>query len=307
LPLWNSGVVKKEGEDLPASYVIYSYKTTIGSKYYPKPDYFGALHYIEIGRQIGVFHLNNIMNGFFPSMIAQFNNGQPDEIGSTDMARDMENRLTGASKAGKIITFYNDSKEQEATFTPFPVTNEDKKYEVLQDTSRENIFIGHRVTSPLIFGIRDAGGLGNNANELTESLAVFTENVINPYREMIISDLTSLLNSVGLIGVVGFDIVESDEIEAPTDAAKESYNGAQISSAIDIIAKVKEGILTPEQAIVFLVQFLNLPQDIAESFFDTQIQTPTLFREKKKICCSVDSQMTDDQEAFFIDYFVGKG
>ena len=59
------------------------------------------------------------------------------------------------------------------------------------------------------------------------------------------------------------EVVDDKEIEQ-VDA---SYNGAQISSAIDIIAKVQEGVLTEAQAIVFLIQFLQLPEQVARGFF----------------------------------------
>jgi len=55
-------------------------------------------------------------------------------------------------------------------------------------------------------------------------------------------------------------------MEEPLES-EASYNGAQISSAIDIIAKVQEGILTKEQATVFLIQFLQLPPAVAKGFF----------------------------------------
>lgn len=60
--------------------------------------------------------------------------------------------------------------------------------------------------------------------------------------------------------------VTEEVVEEPLEK-EASYNGAQISSAIDIIAKVQEGVLTKEQATVFLIQFLQLPPDVAKGFF----------------------------------------
>tara|TARA_R110001592_G_scaffold45201_4_gene144581 strand:+ start:10205 stop:12397 length:2193 start_codon:yes stop_codon:yes gene_type:complete len=60
--------------------------------------------------------------------------------------------------------------------------------------------------------------------------------------------------------------VTEEVVEEPLEK-EASYNGAQISSAIDIIAKVQEGILTKEQATVFLIQFLQLPPEVAKGFF----------------------------------------
>ncbi len=81
---------------------------------------------------------------------------------------------------------------------------------------------------------------------------------------------------------------------ADANAADVSYNGAQISSAIDIIAKVKEGILTEEQATIFLIQFLQLPEEVAKAFFAgggaIAVQKLSSHLESKKKssgCCEV--------------------
>jgi hypothetical protein len=165
----------------------------VGSNYYPRPDYFGALHYIEIAQQIGVFHLNNILNGFFPSIIAQFNNGQPDPEKAGEVVRNMERNLSGARNAGKMVVLFNDNPDTKATFETFPLTDADKQYDLVQETAKEMVFVGHRVTSPLMFGIRDSSGLGNNANELTESMAVYMDKVVKPYRKMITDVLEDLV------------------------------------------------------------------------------------------------------------------
>ena len=52
-------------------------------------------------------------------------------------------------------------------------------------------------------------------------------------------------------------IVSDDMVTKDIEKVDASYNGAQISSAIDIIAKVQEGILSEAQAIVFLIQLFD--------------------------------------------------
>jgi hypothetical protein len=86
------------------------------------------------------------------------------------------------------------------------------------------------------------------------------------------------------VGVVDGTVAEND--------AAISYNGAQISSAIDIFAKVKEGILTTEQAIVFLIQFLNIPANVAQSLFTQQTAVVSQLGNQS-ICCS--SQKEDSK------------
>jgi hypothetical protein len=192
IPLFK-GLPTSPDENTPTRYVVYKFKQSVGSNYYPRPDYFGALHYIEIAQQIGVFHLNNILNGFFPSIIAQFNNGQPDPEKAREVVRNMEGNLSGARNAGKMVVLFNDNPDTKATFETFPLTDADKQYDLVQETAKEMVFVGHRVTSPLMFGIRDSSGLGNNANELTESMAVYMDKVVKPYRKMITDVLEDLV------------------------------------------------------------------------------------------------------------------
>ena len=61
-------------------------------------------------------------------------------------------------------------------------------------------------------------------------------------------------------------MINPDIAEAGAEADA-SYNGAQISAALDIMIKVKEGFLTSEQAILFLVQFLNIDETDARALF----------------------------------------
>ncbi len=298
IPLFK-GLPTSPDDITPTRYVVYNFKQSVGSNYYPRPDYFGALHYIEIAQQIGVFHLNNILNGFFPSIIAQFNNGQPDPEKAGEVVRNMERNLSGARNAGKMVVLFNDNPDTKAIFETFPLTDADKQYDLVQETAKEMVFVGHRVTSPLMFGIRDSSGLGNNANELTESMAVYMDKVVKPYRKMITDVLEDLVYAeTGVKPVI--EIVDAMENDLPVvdDAAKQSYNGAQIASAIDIIAKIKEGILTEEQAIVFLVQFLQLPEDIARSFFNEQLR-PML---SAHVCCSKEGdKLTPELEKELIE------
>ena len=82
------------------------------------------------------------------------------------------------------------------------------------------------------------------------------------------------------------EIVEeqADPMADITVDKEASYNGAQISSALDIIIKVGEGLLTAEQAIVFLVQMLQFDPSVAKALF-TEGRDATVeiekFRSKK--------------------------
>ena len=179
-------------------------------------------------------------------------------------------------------------------------------YEFLSKTVSEKILTSHRVVSPLMFGVRsEGGGFGNNADELRDSYSLFNNTVIAPFQDILLKAMGGLfaINDIELdiyfITAKPADFLDLDVIETLDEGEQEkegienpqeesevvvdepieegmpvisadneaSYNGAQISSALDIIVKVGEGLLTPEQAIVFLIQMLQFEPSVAEALF----------------------------------------
>jgi len=202
-------------EELPKQ-VMFVHTLKLGSEYYPKPDYVGSVNYIELTRQIGEYHVNNILNGFFPSLIASFNNGIP----SLEEQHLIKNQLTasiqGADNAGKVLTFFNEERDRGVDFTAFPLTDADKQYQFLSEECTKQIMIAHRVTSPLLFGVRDGGGLGSNTDELKTALFIFQKQVIEPYQRLIADSVMEICKASNIISspqVIPNEILQPEPTE----------------------------------------------------------------------------------------------
>jgi hypothetical protein len=178
--------------------VMFQHSMMVGSEYYPKPDYIGSINWIELTRQIGEYHVNNILNGFFPSLIASFNNGIPTLEEQRMIKQQLQMSIQGAENAGKVLTFFNEERDRGVEFTAFPISDSDKQYEFLSNESTNQILIGHRVTSPLLFGIRDGGGLGSNTDELKTSMYLFTKQVIEPFQRIICDGVDEILRAIAV-------------------------------------------------------------------------------------------------------------
>lgn len=178
--------------------VMFQHSMMVGSEYYPKPDYIGSINWIELTRQIGEYHVNNILNGFFPSLIASFNNGIPTLEEQRMIKQQLQLSIQGAENAGKVLTFFNEERDRGVDFTAFPISDSDKQYEFLSTESTNQILIAHRVTSPLLFGIRDGGGLGSNTDELKTSMYLFTKQVIEPFQRIICDGVDEILRAIAV-------------------------------------------------------------------------------------------------------------
>ena len=183
-----------QAEEQPRQ-VIYAHGMMAGSSYYAKPDYFGALNYVELSYQMGLYHVNNILNGLFPSFIINFLNGIPQKEEREAIRREWEERLSGASNAGKFLMTFNEDPTRAPSIESFPLSDADKQYQFLSEETAKQIMVGHRVVSPLIHGIRDTTGFGSNKDEMLVGMEIFNNQVIKPYQRIITNTFAPILGS----------------------------------------------------------------------------------------------------------------
>ena len=177
--------------------IMYVKPFSPGSYYYPKPDYIGSINYIELDKEISIYHINNMQNGMSPSFSIHFKNGIPPQEERNRIRMDIERQLSGAGNAGKFIVTYSDDPERKPDFEPFQLSDADKQYQFLSEEVTGKIMIGHRVTNPMLFGVSVPGKLGGGA-ELEASEAIFEKNVIRPARKVVEEAVKTLLNAAGL-------------------------------------------------------------------------------------------------------------
>ena len=211
IPRFNEGTAGDEPRQ-----VYFHFANRAGSQYYGKPDYFSVVNYIELARQIGIYHVNNIMNGFFPSFIISQFNGVPDPETKREIIAEWNRHASGARNAGKAFFTFHEAGVTPPNITTFPLSDADKQYQYLEESQTRQIMIGHRVTSPLLFGIRDGGGLGSNTDELRQSLAIFNAYVVKPMQQDIVEALEVITGKVVAIKpYVPFEMEEEATPPAP--------------------------------------------------------------------------------------------
>ena len=248
--------------------ILYVKPFSPGSYYYPKPDYIGSIDYIELDKEIGKYHINNIKNGLAPSFTIHFKNGVPAQEERLRIRNDIERQLAGATNAGKFIVTYSDSPDRKPDFEPFPLSDADKQYQFLSEEVVAKIMVGHRVTSPMMFGVMAPGKLGGGL-ELKTAEEIFSSEVIEPYQMIVTESLESIFNAAGASGTITLYKPEAEEANVEV-----SYTGIQISSAVDIISKVGTGELTGPQAVQLLVAMLGFDRTTAEGLFEGAQPTP---------------------------------
>ena len=143
-----------------------------GCRVYPLPEYLGGTAYIELDVEIANFHNNNIKNNFWASAIINFPSGIPSEEEGGEIERQVKRKFSGSDNAGRFIVNFSDGQDNKPEIMRLTPDDLDKQFDILNKTVRDEIFVAHRVTSPMLFGVRTEGQLGGRS-EIVESYEMF--------------------------------------------------------------------------------------------------------------------------------------
>ena len=218
-------------------YVIKPYVS--GYHYYTPIDYSGALPYATLEQEISDYLINDVMNGFSGTKVINFNNNIPPEEKRQEVANEVKRKLTG-SKGDKVIVSFNASAENKTTVDDIPLNEAPAHYQYLSTECFEKLIVGHRVTSPMLLGIRDTGGgLGNNADEIETATRLFDNIVIRPYQLEIIEALDEILSVNGIALNLYFktiqplDFIDVNTLNAETNEEETGVKMSKVCCSSD--------------------------------------------------------------------------
>jgi hypothetical protein len=233
---WSEVTFKTQPKRIPAFgtsnsglEILYIKPYRAGFYYYSPVDYQGGLQYAELEEEIANYHINNIQNGLAPSMLINFNNGVPTEEQRSLIEQNIQEKFSGSSNAGRFILAFNDSKELSASIEPVILSDAHEQYKFLSDESMRKVMVSHRIVSPMLVGIKDNTGLGNNAEELQTASLLMDNTVIRPMQVTILDDLERILMYNGIELDIYFKTLQplefTDLTNAITDAEIEKETG----------------------------------------------------------------------------------
>ena len=202
---------------------IYNYsnfnktKKKVNKTIYPQPPYSGGITSILTDVKINKYQLNEISNGFSTGTIINMNNGIPtDDKEKKAIEKEIQENATGEENAGGTIILYNNGKDNEATVLSLNGNDLKDRYLALSQDNRDNIILSHSVTTPILFGIKTEGSLGN-ATELEIGYKIMKANYFKYKQRSILSALNHIASrGYGLQGEITFNEVNLDFIPEPT-------------------------------------------------------------------------------------------
>jgi hypothetical protein len=202
-----------------------------GYDYYCPVDYQGGLAYAELESEVADYLINDVQNGFSGTKVVNFNNGVPDQEKQIQVKNDVMRKLTG-SRGEKVVIAFNNNAESKTTVDDIPLNDAPQHYEYLSSECSNKLIVAHRVTSPLLLGIRtENNGLGSNADEIKTAALLFDNITIKPYQDLITECIDDVLAVNGISLKLYFKTLQPlafiDTDNAITDESREEETGVK--------------------------------------------------------------------------------
>ena len=178
--------------------LLYIKNYSPGKYYYSLPDWMPGLQFAYVEAELSNLHINNIENGFMPLVMVNMNNGIPAPEERQTIESMIEQKFTGTRNAGRFMISFNDDAERRPTIETINIDNLHDKYKYVAEYAQDRILVGHRVTSPLLFGIRTvANGFSSQSEEMKTAFSILQTMTINPFQNLVINFLTTALSEGG--------------------------------------------------------------------------------------------------------------
>jgi len=297
--------------------ILYIKPYRAGFYYYSPVDYQGGLPYAELEEEIANYHINNIQNGLAPSMLINFNNGVPSEEERRSIEQQIATKFSGSSNSGKFILAFNDNKDLAATVDPVQLSDAAEQYQFLSSEATQKIMVSHRIVSPMLLGIKDNSGLGNNADELKTASTLLDNLVIRPKQEIIIDGIDMILAYNDISLNLYFKTLQplefTEDVVTPMDMeTREEETGVKLAK------QDNRPFLRDELAAELLMNIESLGESEEELMQDFDLITADIVEDEgaeydveaylnSRTDLAAQQESEQDTERYKVRYFYAKG
>jgi DNA-binding Lrp family transcriptional regulator len=196
--------------------ILYVKEYRPGLDTYALPGYMGALNYIESDIEVSRHVLGNAQTGFSASKLITLPNGEPSPDEKRNIERRFTDRFSGSDGKKFILSFTTDPARKPIIedLGASDITKED--FTRVDLIIQNNLFAGHQITSPSLFGIAEPGQLGSRT-QMRDSYEIFKNTYVNDKQQFIesvfnqLARLKGATSDINIIPVepIGFELSEA--------------------------------------------------------------------------------------------------
>ena len=200
--------------------------------YYTVPSWMSSVQWILLEDDIAELNRADVTNGFFPSMILNFFNGEPDEDKKAELEGYINKKFKGA-KGAKLMMFFSSSLDKKVQLDTFDAPNLGEYSERMIPLVENKILSAHRAPASII-GVSTGTGFSNKADEMDTAFQLYVKNSIIPLQKLIINAFKKVYK---FNGVTDVDISFNNQLLVKEEAGKEDALNAEINSEEEVTKK----------------------------------------------------------------------
>jgi hypothetical protein len=240
-------------------YIFRDYQ--VGQFYYSNPSYVSGISWAKMEEEISNYSINHIQKGLSFGHIINMNCGVQESAETIqENTRQIRNHLTGSQNAGAFFLNWNDNKDSEITISPLEVSDAHQQYAYLSAEARQQLCTSHKLTSPMLVGIKEANGFSSNAEEIKVGFAELMINVIKPKQEIILDGLMEVFAVNGITLDLQFESLRSEEpiiTETTTIVETPAIEPTQLASQHVCCSKDDNGLSEVADALIEMGEIVN--------------------------------------------------
>ena len=196
--------------------ILYIKEYRPGLDTYALPGYMGSLNYIESDVEVSKHVLGNAQTGFSASKLITLPNGEPSPDEKRNIERRFTDRFSGSDGKKFILSFVQDAAKKPVVedLGASDLTKED--FGRVDEMIQQNIFAGHQITTPSLFGISTPGSLGSRT-EMRDGYEIFKNTYANDkqqFLESVFNQLATLKGATSEITIVPIEPIGYEFSEA---------------------------------------------------------------------------------------------
>jgi hypothetical protein len=121
-------------------------------------------------------------------VMVNFNNGVPAPEERQTIEDLLQAKFTGTNNAGRFMLSFNDDPLTKPTVEAISIDNLHEKFQYVAEYAQDRILVSHRITSPLLFGIRTANnGFSSQSEEMKTAFSILQTMTIMPFQNVLLN------------------------------------------------------------------------------------------------------------------------
>lgn len=247
------------GDGLGERSEIYIFKDyQVGQFYYSNPSYVSGISWAKMEEEISNYSINHIQKGLSFGHIINMNCGVQESVETIqENTRQIRNHLTGSQNAGAFFLNWNDNKDSEITISALEVSDAHQQYDYLSSEARQQLCTSHKLTSPMLVGIKEANGFSSNAEEIRVGFEELMINVIKPKQEIILDGLMEVFSVNGITLDLQFESLRSEEPTITETTETTEVVTTQLASQQVCCSKDDNGLSEVADALIELGEIID--------------------------------------------------